>query len=98
MASQLGALRNALLEAKVSPGAAERAAEEVAAYDNRISRVESSLSVLKWMAGANITLTIVVLGLIFTLALRVADTNAQVAGQLAQLSAEVLQISKMVQH
>jgi hypothetical protein len=62
MALQLGALRDALLDAKVSPEKASAAAEEVAGYDNRLASIEAQLSVLKWMVGTNLVLTIGVLG------------------------------------
>ncbi|MBM3821201.1 MAG: integrase [Acidimicrobiia bacterium] len=60
----LGALYDALLH----PGdkdLALKAAEETAAYENRFSRIETDLTVLKWMAGTNVGLTIVVLGRLF---------------------------------
>ena len=64
MALRLGALHDALLR----PGDKElalKAAEEMAAYENRFGRLETDLTVLKWMAGTNIALTIVVLGRLF---------------------------------
>jgi hypothetical protein len=44
MALQLGALREALIDAGATPDKASKAAEEVAAYD-------SDLRILKWMVG-----------------------------------------------
>jgi hypothetical protein len=44
MALQLGALREALIEAGASPEKASKAAEEVATYD-------ADLRLLKWMVG-----------------------------------------------
>ena len=67
MALQLGSLRNALLEAGATQEKADRAAEEVASYDNRISGVETRLAVLTWMAGANLGLTLLLLGTAFAL-------------------------------
>lgn len=67
MALQLGALRNALLEAGASEDKADRAAEEVASYETRLASIESRLSVLTWMAGANITLVLLILGSQLTL-------------------------------
>ncbi len=61
MSLRLGALQDALLD----PGNAEkaqRAAEEVAGYENRLSAIERDLMVLKWMVGSNIALTLFVLG------------------------------------
>jgi hypothetical protein len=62
MALQLGALRDALIDAGASPEKAERAAEELAGYDNRLAKVEADLLLLKWMVGTNLVLTVGVLG------------------------------------
>ena len=51
MSMRLGALHDALLD----PGNAEkaqRAAEELANYDNRFAKIEADLRVLQWMIGA----------------------------------------------
>jgi hypothetical protein len=66
MSLRLGALHDALLE----PGNAEkaqRAAEEVADYNNRIRQIEADLTLLKWMVGTNVALTVFVLGKVITL-------------------------------
>ena len=57
MALQLGALRDALIDAGTQPEKAARAAEELAGYENRLSSIEARLSVLTWMAGTNLVLT-----------------------------------------
>jgi hypothetical protein len=59
---QLGALRDALLEAGATPEKAAKAAEEAAAYENRVAKIETDLTVLKWMVGTNLALTLGVLG------------------------------------
>lgn len=51
MALQLGALRAALIDAGASEPLAEKAAEELASYENRLSSVESRLAVLMVMVG-----------------------------------------------
>jgi hypothetical protein len=51
MALQLGALRTALLDAGASQDAANRAAEELASYDNRLAGIETRLAVLMVMVG-----------------------------------------------
>ena len=43
MALQLGALREALIEAGASPEKANNAAEEVASYENRLAGIETKL-------------------------------------------------------
>jgi hypothetical protein len=58
MALQLGALREALIEAGASPEKAAKAAEEVASYENRLAGIETKLvgldgrvNLLTWMVG-----------------------------------------------
>lgn len=58
MALQLGALRDALLNAGTSPEKADKAAEEVAGYETRLSSIEAKLAIVTWMVGFSITLTI----------------------------------------
>lgn len=61
MSLRLGALQDALLD----PGNAEkaqRAAEELAGYDNRFASIETRLTLLTWMVGTNVALTLFVLG------------------------------------
>jgi hypothetical protein len=70
MALQLGALRDALEAAQgMTPEMARKAAEEVAAHQDRLSTsrpdlvdVKSDLMLLKWMVGTNVALTLLVLG------------------------------------
>lgn len=57
MALQLGALRDALIDAGAKPEKADKAAEELAGYENRLASIDSRLSVLAWMAGTNLVLT-----------------------------------------
>lgn len=64
---QLGALREALLEAGASPTKANEAAEELAGYESRFANVEKSLSTLKWMTGTHITITLIILGAVVKL-------------------------------
>ncbi len=79
MALQLGATRNAFLAANVPSDLADKAAEELAAYENRLASVDTRLSVLSWLAGANITLTLFVLAGLFALWSKLGDIGAQVA-------------------
>lgn len=51
MALQLGALRDALLDAGAKPDKADKAAEELAAYDNRLAGIETRIAVLMFMTG-----------------------------------------------
>ena len=51
MALQMGALRSALISAGASEEKASEAAEEMAGYENRFAKIESDLTVVKWMLG-----------------------------------------------
>jgi hypothetical protein len=61
----LGNLYEALVSGNVPQDKAQKAAEEVASYENRIAKVEADLSTLKWMVGTNIGLTLIVIGKLF---------------------------------
>ena len=61
MATMLGNVYAALVEAGASHDAAQKAAEEVATYDSRFARLEGELLVLKWMSGTTLALVVAVL-------------------------------------
>jgi hypothetical protein len=61
MALMLGRLYNALISAGADETRAREASEEVAAYKNRLVHVESDLTLLKWMVGFNLAMTIAIL-------------------------------------
>jgi type VI protein secretion system component VasF len=82
MALQPGATREAFLAAGAPADKASAAAEELAGYDNRIAGVETRLAVLTWMVGANVALTLIVIGSLFALWSKPGD----ITGQLAQLA------------
>lgn len=65
MALQLGATRAAFLAAHVPADIADKAAEELAAYETRFATVEGKLSLLTWMVGTNIALTLAIVGRLF---------------------------------
>jgi hypothetical protein len=58
MALQLGALRDALAKAGASKDKADKAAEEVATFDSRIAAIDSRLTVLTWMTGTVVGLSL----------------------------------------
>lgn len=75
MALQLGALREALLDAGASPDKADKAAEEVASYENRLAGIETKLvrldgrvNLLTWMVSTNVAVTLGVLWLLLRVA------------------------------
>jgi hypothetical protein len=53
------ALRAALKLANVPDDAADRAAEEVAGFENRLAKIEADLTLLRWMVSVNVALTAV---------------------------------------
>ncbi len=63
----IGSVYDAFRDAGASDEKSRAAAEDVANFDNRIVRVESDLTLLKWMVGANIALTVAVLTRLLTL-------------------------------
>jgi hypothetical protein len=74
MALQLGALRDALLDAGASQEKADKAAEEVASYENRLAGIETKLvtldgrvNLLAWMVGFNLVMTLAILWRVFAL-------------------------------
>jgi len=62
MALMLGKLYTALREAGVDADKARGASEEVATYENRIANIEAKLTVLIWMAGFNLVMTVTLIG------------------------------------
>jgi hypothetical protein len=74
MVLQLGALREALIDAGADPGKADLAAEELAGYDGEFAsiriafekvhiefaRVNGELSLVKWMTGTTLALVLAV--------------------------------------
>jgi hypothetical protein len=65
MTLQLGALRDALLDAGASSEKAEKAAEEMAGYENRFAGLESDLRVLKWGQAVTFAMTVAILAKLF---------------------------------
>ena len=61
MALQLGAMRDALMDAGSTVDKANKAAEEVAGYESRLASIDTRLSVLTWVAGTNLAATVGVL-------------------------------------
>jgi len=61
MATMISEVYDALREAGASEEKARKAAEAIAAYDNRFNKIEQDLAVLKWMAGTNLAIAIALL-------------------------------------
>ncbi len=65
MAILMGDLRMALVAAGAAEDLANKATPGVATYEARLAGVETCLSVLTWMAGANIALSMTILFRVF---------------------------------
>jgi hypothetical protein len=61
MATMIAELYDALKAAGAPDEQARRAAEVVAGYENRFARIETDLTLLKWMVGFNLALSIGIL-------------------------------------
>ena len=66
MAMMMSSLYDALRNAGAADESARKAAEEVAGYENRSAKIESELSLLKWMVGFNLAITAAVLAKLLT--------------------------------
>jgi hypothetical protein len=66
MATMLSEVYDALVAAGAPEEKARKAAEAIANYDSRLGRVEADLTLLKWMVGFNIALTLGVLFKLFS--------------------------------
>jgi len=65
MAIMMRDLYRALIAAGASELEAGKASEEVAGFDNRLSKLETGIAVLQWMVGFNIALTIAIVVKLF---------------------------------
>jgi hypothetical protein len=61
VALHLGSLRDALVDAGATAEKANKAAEELAGYENRLASMDTRLSALTWIAGTNLAATVGVL-------------------------------------
>jgi hypothetical protein len=64
MATMIAELYDALKSAGAPDDQARKAAEVVAGYENRFAQTETDLTLLKWMVGFNLAITIGVLMLL----------------------------------
>jgi len=79
MALQLGALRDALLESGASPEKATKASEEAATSENRLGGIDDRVSVLTWMVGTNVALSLSLLGGAVAIWSKIGDLGVQIA-------------------
>jgi hypothetical protein len=89
MALQLGALRDALIDAGVSKEKAEAASEEVAGYENRLIRLTT-------MVQAAIAILVVLLGSQAALWNEVGKLDGRITTQFARLDAQLARIEAKI--
>jgi hypothetical protein len=77
MALQLGALRDALLEAGASDEKATKAAEELASYETRLGHIEGKLTLILWALGANVAATVAVFGILVPISRQLGEISTQ---------------------
>ena len=65
MATMVVEIYDALIEAGASEAKARAAASTLANYESRFNKIESELTLLKWMVGLNIGLTITIASKLF---------------------------------
>jgi hypothetical protein len=65
MAVMMGDLYDALRSAGAEDDKARKAAAEVAGFENRLASLDSRVSVLTWMVGFNLALTVAIVGKLF---------------------------------
>jgi len=61
VATMISEVYDALLAAGAPEEKARKAAEALASYENRFSRIEAELLVIKWMVGSTIALNVAIL-------------------------------------
>jgi len=79
MALQLGALRDALMDAGASEDKANRASEELASYETRVGRMEGKLTLLLWAVGVNVAATLAVFSILVPISRQLGEISAQLA-------------------
>lgn len=67
MATMISELYDALIAAGAPEDKARKAAEALASYENRFTRIETDLLMLKWMVGTGIALNVAVLARVLLL-------------------------------
>ena len=72
MTTMISEVYDAFIEAKVSEATARKAAEAMAAYDNRFARIERRLAVLSWQVNLATALVVLVGAPSIWLLLRIA--------------------------
>ena len=64
MSTMIYEVYDALKSAGAPEDKAKAAAEAIGNYENRFNKIENELTVLRWMAGANMALSITIIGIV----------------------------------
>lgn len=89
MALQLGALRDALLDAGASPETARAASEEAASYETRLGSIDAKLTVALWAGG-------LLFAAVLTSQAALWIAMGKLDGNLAQIGAQVAHVEQML--
>jgi hypothetical protein len=65
MATMMAELYDALIAAGAPEEKARKAAEAIAGYENRFTKIESDLLVIKWMLGFVVAMNVAILARLF---------------------------------
>lgn len=96
MPLQMGSLRDALLEAKVTPELASKAAEEIASYETAITRHKTLLQVGIGLTAAILLSQVALWTKLGELSGQSAIVAAQMASQAQQLAGITQQLAHLV--
>lgn len=66
MSTMIFEVYDALKEAGASEEKAKKAAESLAAYENRFGKLDADMTLLKWMIGFNLALSVTMLFRLFS--------------------------------
>jgi hypothetical protein len=91
MALQMGALREALINAGADEDKASKAAEEAAGYETRLARIDAKLTVALWAGGLLFAAVLTSQAALWLEVGKVGGTLAQMSGQLTHIEQQVSQ-------
>jgi hypothetical protein len=89
MPLQMGALRDALLNAGATEEKANKAAEEAASYETRLTRIDAKLTVALWAGG-------LLFAAVLTSQAALWIETGKIDGNLAQIGSQVAHIDQLL--
>lgn len=75
MPLRMGHLYDALLSSGIDKSLAEKASEEVASYENKLSKMDTKLSVLTAIVTINTTISLAMLWILYNILARLGGNN-----------------------